>query len=77
MMGPAGRLWWPAGPSSGWVGGKAKLCMVQAAYTNNMAGFLTVCSAKGNAAHQCAFCLSKAKTIGPRVYDPTTFNPET
>jgi hypothetical protein len=58
------------------VGGKAKLCVVQAAYTNYMAGILTVCSAKGNAAHQCAFCLSKAKTIGPRVYDPTTFNPE-
>ena len=33
------------------------VCMVQAANTNNMAGIPTVCIAKGNAAHQCAFCL--------------------
>jgi hypothetical protein len=37
------RLWPPAGPSSGWVGGKTKLCVVQAANTGIMAGIPSVC----------------------------------
>jgi hypothetical protein len=42
-------------------GQKAKLCVAQAANTNNMTGILTVCTAKGNAAHQCAFRLQKQR----------------
>ncbi len=53
-----------------------KLCVVRAEYTNNMAGIPTVYSAEGNAAHPCALCPSEAKTIGPRVNNPTTFNSE-
>ncbi len=52
------RLRQPAGHSSGWVCGSSKIvCVVLAANTNDMAGIPTVCIAKGNAAHQCAFCL--------------------
>jgi hypothetical protein len=32
-------------------------------------------TSKGNAAYQRAFPITTAKTIGPRVCDPTTFNP--
>jgi hypothetical protein len=62
MMGPARRASGgpPAPPQGGWVG-KQKLCVAQAAITNNMAGISTVCSAMGNAAHQCAFRLRKQR----------------
>ncbi len=67
----------PVGPSAppqgGWVG-KQNFCVVQAANTNSMAGIPLFVLSKGNAAHQRAFHFSKAKTIGPRVCDPTTFN---
>jgi hypothetical protein len=75
MMGLVGLLWRPASPSAGWVGGKGKLCVVQARQTDNLAGIFTVCLAKGIAAHLCATSLSEAKTIRPARYDPTTFNP--
>ncbi len=45
----------------------SKLCVVQAANTNSMAGIPLFVLFKGNAAHQRAFHLPKAKTIGPRV----------
>jgi hypothetical protein len=69
MMGPAGRASGgpPAPPQSGWVG------------KQNYVWFRRVFSLfalSREMPRTSAFCLSKAKTIGPRVYDPTTFNPE-
>ena len=75
-MGPVGRASWPpAGPSSGWVGGKINLCVVQAANTGIMAGILSVCTVQGKCRVAAHFPPTPAKTIGPRVCDPTIFNP--
>ncbi len=52
-----------------------KLCVVQAANTGIMAGILSVCTVQGKCRVAAHFPLTPAKTIGPRVCDPTIFNP--
>ncbi len=71
-MGPASGLWPPAGPSSGWVGGKTKLCVVQAANTNSMAGILSVCIVEGKCRVSARFSTYNSKddrSASLRSYD--------
>ncbi len=69
------RLWPPAGPSSGWVGGKQNWVWFRRRIPTLWRVFTVFVLSKGNAASPPAFHLPTAKTIGPRVCDPTTFNP--
>ncbi len=75
-MGPVGRASGcpPAPPQGGWVG-KQNCVWFRRRIPTVWRVFSVFVMSKGNAASPRAFPLTTAKTIGPRVSDPTKFNP--